>query len=136
MPTIRSPGSGWQQGARRKSLVVGQAEDGRSRPPPRVAEEEFGIQRLDHLARGNLGAAQPGQQILFVGAAQHLGRGAQRLVGGLLADMVEGGPRQFLPQLDEAPAVFLAQRPADRGLGTAGRHQCRSSWPAGAGLRR
>ncbi len=104
-------------------LVCGQAHDG-----PLCVDlvgrglHEFGIERLDHPPRRQLRAAQPCQQVLLVGKAQRLCGGAQRLVGCLLADVVEGGAGKLVAQLDETTAVFFAQGFADRGLGAARGH--------------
>ena len=118
---MRSPGSGWQQRARLKCWSGGQPDhraagvDGVG-----VVVAEVRVDRAHHLVGGQLGAAQPRQHLVAILQPQVPRRGFQHLVGGLLADVLEGRARQFPPQPDEPAAVDLAQGAADRRLGLAG----------------
>ncbi len=94
-----------------EGLVGGQADHGAAGIDlfGRRRGGKLGIDRLDHLARGQFGAADAGQYFVFVGKAERLRRGPQRLVRHLAPVMLERHPRQFAPELDEPFAVLLAQ---------------------------
>ena len=111
---------GLAAGGAAEGLVIRQADDGAGGIHLIVLRTgKFGVEGFDDAAGRDLGAAQTGEEVGFIGKAQHLGGGAERLVGGLFADMVEGRAGEFLTQFDETAPVFFAQGFADGGLGAA-----------------
>ncbi len=91
-----------------------------------------GIDRMQHLLRGQLGTPEPGQNLVGILQPKGLGRGGQRLLGGALAQRMDLGQRFLelrrqgadlvvaVEQICGQPGVVGFQPPLGLDLGARG----------------
>src|SRR5882757_9181796 len=145
MPTMRSPGRGWQQRAKctampgisplmaiwpvssflaRLAAFGGLVARPRDRHHVRAARLacllQARIDRGQHLARADQARPDIGDQIVGGGLLEVGLHAVQALVGDFVALLVEGLVQERLAELQVLLALARADEPADGGLGLAG----------------